>query len=555
MLWRVWSVPLRLRLRGVRHASHAASAFAQLQQLQRLIREASAINSVNEKWQILAEQRSLLPILERIYDPHTSFHVRSASVRKYLAETPPPDASEESPPATLEDLLDVLAARERTGKAALRTIAAFLYTHGAVGKGAPRGMLEAFCRCLDRNLQSGFSHKLLEQALGVGTVRRAGTETDDTIPGLHYPFSVALARTVETEKLQGLPWGRAPDGAANWYASRKLDGVRCIVVIDLAFPRAGPPQITHVYTASRTGKPLHSLSLFREQLGEELRQCTPFQEAVRTMCMQGRRSPLRRVVLDGELCVWAQAEAKHDGVPSVDGSSPPAAPDDYRAIVSAVRRKNGAPLRHARYYPFDLLTYEEFAHWDEPGRRAPLPFAARASMLQAIAAWCAEKRPEGPLHPLAQEPTYDAASAVRQVERAIQQGWEGIVLRENRAYEGKRTNSMLKLKQTQDAEYVVQDVEIATMRLALHGQFALRRALAAVVIFHHGVRVAVGSGFTAEQRVAYAEDPAAILGRVVTVSYASESASLHRMRPDGGEGGRSLRFPRVKQVFGAERDV
>ena len=93
------------------------------------------------------------------------------------------------------------------------------------------------------------------------------------------------------------------------------------------------------------------------------------------------------------------------------------------------------------------------------------------------------------------------------------------------------------------------------MRLALHGQFALRRALAAVVIFHHGVRVAVGSGFTAEQRVAYAEDPAAILGKVVTVSYASESASLHRMRPDGGEGGRSLRFPRIKQVFGAERDV
>lgn len=554
MPWSIRSVPLLLPLRGVRHASQA-SPYAQLQQLQRLIRKASATNSVNEKRQILTEQRSLLPILERIYDPHRSFHVRSASVRKHLAETLPPDTSAETPPATLEDLLDVLAARERTGKAALKTIAAFLYEHGAVGKHAPRGMLEVFYRCLDRNLQAGFSYKLLEQALGVGNVRRASTETEDTIPGLHYPFSVALARTVETDRLLGLPWGRAPDGTANWYASRKLDGVRCIVVIDLAFPRAGPPQITHVYTASRTGKPLHSLSLFRDQLGEELRLCTPFQQAVRDMCMQVRRPPLRRVVLDGELCVWTLAEAQDDAAPSIDASSPPTAPDDYRAIVSAVRRKNGAPLRHARYYPFDLLTYHEFAHWDEPGRRAPLPFAARAGMLQAIAAWCAENRPDGPLHPLVQEPTYDAASALRQMERAIQQGWEGIVLRENRAYEGKRTSSMLKLKQTQDAEYVVQDVEIATMRLALHGQFALRRALSAVVIFHDGVRVAVGSGFTAEQRVAYAEDPAAILGKVVTVSYASESASLHRMRPDGGEGGRSLRFPRIKQVFGEERDV
>lgn len=114
--------------------------------------------------------------------------------------------------------------------------------------------------------------------------------------------------------------------------------------------------------------------------------------------------------------------------------------------------------------------------------------------------------------------------------------------------------SMLKLKDVEDAEYVVQGVETATMRIAVDGQYELRKALASVVIDHRGVAVSVGSGFSAAQRLRYAAHPEELIGCVVTVAYASESASLKRSA-SGGEAALSLRFPRVKAVFGKERDV
>lgn len=94
------------------------------------------------------------------------------------------------------------------------------------------------------------------------------------------------------------------------------------------------------------------------------------------------------------------------------------------------------------------------------------------------------------------------------------------------------------------------------MRLGVDGVFREYEALAAIWIIHKGVKVSVGSGFTADQRIKFGEKPDLIVshvvtlgdqligqvGKEVTVEYFSESASSSRE-------GRSLRFPRVKQIW------
>ncbi len=96
------------------------------------------------------------------------------------------------------------------------------------------------------------------------------------------------------------------------------------------------------------------------------------------------------------------------------------------------------------------------------------------------------------------------------------------------------------------------------MRLPIDGQFEEREAMAIIQIEHRGTSVSVGSGFTPEQRVEFAKDPSRIVGKVVTVEYFDESKTTA-----GGGSARngektevySLRFPRIKQIWGEQRDI
>ena len=71
--------------------------------------------------------------------------------------------------------------------------------------------------------------------------------------------------------------------------------------------------------------------------------------------------------------------------------------------------------------------------------------------------------------------------------------------------------------------------------------------LSQVYIIHKGYSVAVGSGFTQEQRIKYHNNPGDIIGKTITVQYFEETKNQ--------EGGISLRFPTVKIVHGEKRDM
>jgi DNA ligase-1 len=130
------------------------------------------------------------------------------------------------------------------------------------------------------------------------------------------------------------------------------------------------------------------------------------------------------------------------------------------------------------------------------------------------------------------------------LDDAVLKGWEGLILRRDVGYEGKRTKNMLKLKKMKDAEYTVVDIESG---LVDDGRGKKVKALSAIGISHKGCKVGVGSGFTFEERLLYDANPDLLIGKVVCVKYFDETQNK--------DGGWSLRFPIFKGLYGDKRDV
>lgn len=85
------------------------------------------------------------------------------------------------------------------------------------------------------------------------------------------------------------------------------------------------------------------------------------------------------------------------------------------------------------------------------------------------------------------------------------------------------SRNLLKFKEFQEAEFVVEEATLGTMRLPLNGQFEERYCLTSVIVSHRGNRVGVGSGFSAEERIRFGKDPSLIIGKTITVKYFEES--------------------------------
>jgi len=113
-------------------------------------------------------------------------------------------------------------------------------------------------------------------------------------------------------------------------------------------------------------------------------------------------------------------------------------------------------------------------------------------------------------------------------------------------YKGKRSNDILKVKKFHDEEYVVVGLDFGNHRIIENGEEVKQSLLSQVFIEHKGNRVAVGSGFSKEQRKYYKENPDELVGKTITVQYFEETIN--------DEGIPSLRFPVVKHIYEYGRD-
>ena len=274
-----------------------------------------------------------------------------------------------------------------------------------------------------------------------------------------------------------------------WYASRKCDGLRCICIKEDGVVRF----------FSRQEKEFFTLGVLKNLF---------------EMCAEDN------FVLDGELCL---VDANGD--------------EDFQSIIKLARRKNYT-IPNPFYQVFDKLTPDEFF-----ARAVSPKFSDRITRMNTFFGEYSDLLFNN-VKILDQTRVNNITEFNRMLDEARAKNWEGLMIRRDVPYEGKRTNDLLKVKDFLDDEFVVTDYETGPMRMIENGRQVTRNVLTNVIIDYKGYPVSVGSGFSKEQRIRYAEHPEEILGHTITVKYFEETTNQ--------KGSASMRFPTVKHVYGDE---
>lgn len=324
-----------------------------------------------------------------------------------------------------------------------------------------------------------------------GNLKIGAGQTFSEDSGTVDKYPCALANVLEKTKNVNVLDG-------SWLASRKLDGCRCHAHVDM--------DARTVDFKSRQGKTFTTLDNLKQPVLDFLTN--------EELGLTGKW------VLDGEVCIMHGDE------------------EDFQGLMSVIRRKDFT-IDNPRYKVFDILTEDEFY-----GRAESPNFSARYDMLTFL--FAGFNNPA--IDVIVQERLITDEDLNRWQEYRRLNGWEGIMVRKDVPYEGKRTNNLLKIKPFQDAEYVVTGIIEGDLTYNTPTGSETIHGVSALTIEHKGNVVKVGSGMTKEQRLAWVADPELIIGKTITVQYFEETQ-------DKKTGEYSLRFPVLKVVYESERDI
>ena len=427
----------------------------ELKLTQQFVDESNATNSNSDKLAVIesyANQPDVLKVLQYTYDTFKQYGVTSANCKKRADLILP-----FTPYSNIFDLLDALANRDLTGHDAIETVNGFVEENKAYA--------DLIWNIIDRNLKTRSTVSMINKA----------------IPGLIPTFDVALAKAYDEKTQKKVKW---EDG---WFVSRKLDGVRCVTIIDM---------FGEVKFFSRQGKEFLTLDNLKKDI---------------------KALGLTNTVLDGEVCI-------------VDENGN----EDFAGIIKEIKRKDHT-IEKPFYWMFDMLDLEDFND-----KTSQDTFSMRISKLLNLT----HEKPNELIGVLYQERCTDHIFS-EMMAKSKANGWEGLMLRKDTQYKGKRSDDILKVKQMFDDEYVVVDLENDYHRVIVGGQEVEEMMLKNVIIEHKGNRVQVGSGFSHEQRRHYFENPDEILGKQITVQYFEETTNKN--------GTHSLRFPVIKAVYDTVR--
>lgn len=360
------------------------------------------------------------------------------------------------------DLLNDLKNRVITGHDAIGAINSFIDAH------SNKSNIEELIHCIiDKDLKTRAGDKIINKAI------------PDHIP----EFSVALADKYDPDIV---------DWKDGWYVSRKIDGARCIAIVD-------DNGSTTFY--SRTGKSFDTLDVVAGGI---------------------KALGISNVVLDGELCLVDE-----------DGN------EDFQGIMKQLKRKDHT-IPNPSYKIFDMISHDEFySKKGNPSNTYSYRYKSLCYQMRNNECPC--------LSVLDQEFIADDEHFAEWTGKANTLGWEGVMLRSDTPYKGKRSKDLLKYKSFFDDEYEVVDTEMGPFRYILNGKEHEETMLSCVTINHKGYSVRVGSGFSIEQRQEFYKNPRKILGQIITVQYFAESKNQ--------DGGLSLRFPTFKILHGISRTI
>ena len=395
-------------------------------------------------------------VLKYTYDPMIQFGVSSKNVIKRN------DLVSEVADNDLYELLDNLKNKIYTGHNALSKVNKFIFDNPEYK--------ELLYLILDKDLKVRASSKIINKA----------------VPNLITEFSVALAENYNEKNVKKISFDR------QWYVSRKLDGVRCIIIVD---------ENGNTSSYSRAGKQFNTLGLIEDEI---------------------RSLNLKSVVFDGEICKYSENDK-----------------DDFQSIMKEIRRKNHT-IENATYHIFDFLQLNDFNQKSSESyfnqrlyNLKSLLFNKQMNTLNILEQTCIKS-------------LNDLKAFIDDFKSdSTRNHWEGLIVRKDERYKGKRSRDILKVKTFFDAEYTVKSVLFGPFRYVNNGVEVEEEMLSAVVIEHKNNLVQVGSGFSIDQRKLYFTYPEDIIDHVITVQYFEETKNQL--------GENSLRFPVVKAIHGKER--
>jgi DNA ligase-1 len=357
----------------------------------------------------------------------------------------------------LFELLDILTNREATGHDAIKMINRFA----------------------SKNVDWDVIYDIIDKDL---KIRTGAKVINKAFPGLIPEFNVALAQEYKGK----CDWNDI------WYASRKLDGVRCLAVVDME---------GKCTLYSRMGKELTTLNKVKETI---------------------ESTNIINTVFDGEICLMDE-----------EGN------EDFQGVMKQLRRKDHQ-IENPVFVVFDMISKTDFDNnkGDEvlSERLAKLRgWYNNSSVSMEIVRYLDQ-------FTITDDDHFDTWGRMSK-----DNNWEGFMLRKDVGYEGKRSKNLIKVKKFHDAEYKVVGADFEDHEVVRDGKSETIKMLSQVYIRHKDNTVKVGSGFTQEQRIAFRNDPNLIMGKMITVQYFEETKN--------DKGGISLRFPTVKHIYNGKRDM
>ena len=420
----------------------------------KFIEEMRATSSSTQKVEIIKNASSdIHTLLEYTYNPFKQYYVTSKTCRKNY------DKINRTEDLALYELLDMLSSREVTGHDAIALVNSFA-----------------------EHQHDPLIYKIIDKDLGI----RAGAKViNKAVPGLVPEFSVALAQEYK---------GKCDWANENWYASRKLDGVRCLAVVN--------------YDGECT---LYS------RMGKELTTLNKVKEAIEA-------TGIINTVFDGEICL-------------VDENGD----EDFQGVMKQLRRKDHQ-IENPVFMIFDMIHKPNF----DNQKGGPV----LSQRLQALRGFLTGRYiTNNVLRYCEQFQITDGRHFDMWGQMATDKKWEGFMVRKDVSYEGKRSKNLQKVKKFYDAEYKVIDVDFDNHEVVRDGKSETIKMLSQVWIEHKGHKVKVGSGFTQNERMWYTANylNESIVGKIITVQYFEETKN--------DKGGISLRFPTVKHIHGSKREL
>ena len=418
------------------------------------VEQSNSTNSNTDKLNVLktyTQYDVVRKALVYTYDTFKQYGVTSANCKKRSDLVAPENFYDD-----FFSLLDDLDDRNITGHSAIQAVNSFV--------NANIEFEEIIWNILDRNLKTRSTTSMINKV----------------VPNLIPTFDVALAKTYDEKTKKKIKWS---DG---WRVSRKLDGCRCICIID----ENGEPKFF-----SRTGKEFLTLDNLKPEI---------------------RKFGVKNMVIDGEICILDEY-----------GN------EDFQNIIKEIKRKDHT-IESPFYWMFDFLTLEDFQNK-----------TSKSTLDERLTELFPLIKSQDYIGILDQFDCDDDAFA-HMLEISKNNSWEGLMLRKNTTYKGKRSDDILKVKTFYDEEYIVIDVENDVQRVIVDGAEVSENMLKNIIIEHKGNRVQVGSGFNQEQRRYYFNNPNEIIGKTVTIQYFETTKNKR--------GEESLRFPVIKAIYDEKRD-